>query len=41
MYSVLGVELWRGKYSDFIRNEQKGFFIVKDVENEILMKIVK
>ena len=41
VYSVLGVELWRGKYSDFIRNEQKGFFIVKDVENEILMKIVK
>ena len=41
VYTILGVEVWRGKYSDFIKKDECGVFLVRDVDNDVIIKIVK
>ena len=41
VYTILGVEVWRGKYSDFIKKDECGVFLVRDVDNDVIIKIIK
>ena len=41
VHTILGVEVWRGKYSDFIKKDEHGVFLVRDVDNDVIIKIIK